>query len=683
MRRSVFFLVIGCIVLFQVQCQKPGRIDIDHIILITLDTLRWDYIGAYSHEKKTAFLDRIAREGIVFEHAYTPLPLTLPAHISLFTGLYPWNHRIYANGMKFHPENRPYLPALLQKAGYRTYGAVATYILNRRFGIAYGFDEFSDLIPQSWTVPYMVGQISARTQNERVQRFLESINPGEKVFMWVHYYDPHAPYGPPEEPWKSRYNGDLRNRYEGDVQYLDAMLSELWTMMNEKGLLQRALVWFVSDHGEGLHDHDERTHGFFLYETTVRIPSLLWLSEDSGFPDSLRGRRVRTPHSLIDVMPTILELASVSLEDTIELDGISLKDALFGRPEPSQLSNRSLYSLTLEPAFMFLVAPLVAEIRRPYKFILSPDEELYDIGKDPYEKKNVFPLLEEENKRDIHTFRANTRHILNQVVHGFPGNSVNEEREQLLSLGYSGVTSTPAQWNMREDPKKYIQFYNRVLEAMDASNRGRLGEALLKIDQVLKELSGSSAKILEMKAGLLSRARRFTDAIQTISEAIRIAPSADLYMYRGRWYLAMGDLNRALQDFQQALRMEKYEFTYYWCIDVYMRLNRVQDARQLLEEALQVYPESPQLLTIGASVWIALRDLEKAENFVDRALALYPKNPAGLAYKAVVLLGKGEKKRALEVFEQAKSLSPGDFVVRSLSPYFLKLQLQLNKENQN
>ena len=337
------------------------------IVLITLDTLRADRLGCYGFPgNSTPNLDALAKEGVLFEQATSTVPLTLPSHASILTGLLPPHHGVRDNGGVPLPDSRTTLAERFQKAGYATGGFVGSWVLERRFGVAQGFERYSDRF----------GADELQKRGDAVMEdalaWIDEVR-AQRFFAWVHLFDPHLPYDPPE-PFRSRFGTD---RYQGEVAFTDELVGRIVSRLRERGLLERTLVVVTADHGESLGEHGEANHGFFVYDATVAVPLIV------RTPWGLRGKR-RTQVSLVDVFPTVLDLAGLPAEPGI--DGQSLVPALL---DPGRDLGHVAYSESLYPRFHYGWHELRALRDGAWKLVDAPRVELYDLARDPGEKENL------------------------------------------------------------------------------------------------------------------------------------------------------------------------------------------------------------------------------------------------------------------------------------------------------
>jgi arylsulfatase A-like enzyme len=384
-------------------------------VIVTLDTTRADRLPAYGFAGvATPALDALARDGVVFERASTVAPLTLPAHTSLFTGLYPSRHGVRDNASDALPAGGARtLAEMLQARGFRTSASVGSVVVAADRGLARGFDTYRDVAPD----PRSGGVRRQRPANEVVDAALSSLDgrrAGTPFFLWVHLYDAHQPYAPPE-PFASAYAADP---YLGEIAFADAQLARLLGSLASRGLMDRTAVIVAGDHGESLGEHGEQTHGLSLYESVLHVP---------GVPAGRAAGRV----SLVDVMPTVLDLMGIEAAGT---DGMSLMPVMTGRPGPR---DRDIFAESLFP-LRFGRGPLRAVMNDRFKFIDAADPRLYDLASDPGEKRSLYidrPALAAAMARALDARGEGQATSLTAIDAPL--------RDRLASLGYAGTSAGP------------------------------------------------------------------------------------------------------------------------------------------------------------------------------------------------------------------------------------------------
>ncbi|HXW04955.1 MAG TPA: sulfatase [Vicinamibacterales bacterium] len=428
-------------------CATPARPPeaSSSVLIVTLDTTRADYVSAYGSMRVwTPNLDRLAADGVVFEQAMTVAPLTLPAHCSLFTGLLPPRHGVRDNAGASLAASYQTLAEVLQRRGFETGAFVGSVVLEHGRGLEAGFDVYSDGITTGRTSSGIGLQRRADQIVDEAIAWLEERDRAP-FLLWVHLYDPHAPYAPPE-PFRTAYGDDP---YAGEVAFADAQVGRLLDALDGRRRLDRPVVVVVGDHGESLTEHGETGHGIFIYQNVIRVPLIIRAA-------GVAPRRVAEVTRLVDVMPTVLELVAVSSPAT---DGVSLVATMTGRVGALDLE---AYSESLYPE-RFGWSPLRALRAGRFKLIEAPRPELYDLQTDPTEQHNIHatrPAVATAMSRRL----AALAQLGPTAREGHFYRPARETLERLAALGYvaAGRTTVDQPGPVLPDPKDHIGEYSRL-----------------------------------------------------------------------------------------------------------------------------------------------------------------------------------------------------------------------------
>lgn len=559
-------------------------------LLITLDTTRADRLGSYGGSVDTPHLDGIARRGVRFTQAYAHVPLTCPSHASMMTGLIPPRHGVHDNGGFVLGDGIPTLAERFVEAGYRTGAFVSAFVLDRRFGLARGFASYEDDVLGGGRDNFEAsvrGEVTAGRAAEWIRKADD-----RPLFAWVHLYDPHTPYDPPE-PFKSRYAG---RPYEGEVAYMDAQVGVVLQALGERG--RPALVVAVADHGESLGEHGEASHSYFIYGSTQRVPFLVSLPE--GLPG---GRTVDALVRLVDVAPTILDVAGLSAPDGI--DGRSLLRLMVGREadEPGPA-----YQESYHPRIWWGAEPLLGLRSGPWFYVKAPTPELYRVDRDPGETRNLAATETLQMSRMAARLEAmaGSHDPLAARTELDPGTE-----ERLRALGYAGPAPAPRSDRPLADAKTNRALLAGVARASELSNVGKKDEALAVMRETLK-VNPRSEAVRAWTAWLLLELGRHEEAFQGFAELALEDPRNESYPLRTA----------------QALIGQK----------------RVDDALAELQSAVVRFPTSPRLHEELGAVLDHRGDLEAARVALERAVSLAPRQvPPHL--RLAVVLGKMRRLR--------------------------------------
>lgn len=431
------------------------------VILITIDTLRADHVGCYGAQMvKTPTLDALARDGVVFERAISQVPLTWPSHAVILTGTYPFQNGVQDfTGQPLAPQFRS-VAQTFKQAGYATGAVVSAFVLDRSWGLARGFDFYDDAFSAEAFEKKDTGLVDRRA-GESVAHAIAWLKktPRRPFFLWLHLYDPHSPYDPPE-PYRSEYRSHL---YDGEIAYADHELGNLMGWLRQNHLYDSSLIVALSDHGESLGEHGEDEHGFFLYNATVHVPLIVKPPAGSGISASRRAEPVETT----SVAPTLLQLAGV--KDSVDSIHAQFQShALLGTRQPT---TDPAYSETFYPFSSFGWSPLHALESDRFHYIGAPKPELYDLEADPGETRNIAvqqPATVAVLQEKMQALLAHNPFTRQDVG---TGNLSPDAQEKLRALGYFGFRAAVSADALKQglaDPKDKLWEFNSILKAEDA-----------------------------------------------------------------------------------------------------------------------------------------------------------------------------------------------------------------------
>lgn len=481
------------------------------VVLVTLDTTRADHLGCYGYEPATTpHLDRLATGGVRFDMALSPAPLTVPAHASLMTARVPRRHGARDNGMYPLPGGVPVLAESLRAAGYATAAAVSSYVLDRRAGLARGFDHYQDTVRVGPREAFNHEERAASQTTDVALDMLEGLEP--PFFLWVHYFDPHLPYVPPE-PFASRHRG---RPYDGEIAFMDDQVGRLLAAVRDR--TARPLVVVAGDHGEGLGDHGEAAHGVFLYQSTQRVPLIV---AGPGVPT---GTTVAAPVGLVDIAPTVLDLLG---QDPIAgSDGRSLvpawKDAATFVAGPVEME-------TLYPRLAYGWAPLSALVESGRKYIEAPRPELYDLVADPGEVRNLWKDRPAESRAMSAALRDRTAGDTVPAPDDDP--ALAERRMRLESLGYVGGSATGVDGDALVDPKDGIRWIADLDAGRRALQLGRPSDGIAPLERLLARNPDNVQALLALATCRLATSDA-ARAIALVETAATLRPDDDLVRLR-------------------------------------------------------------------------------------------------------------------------------------------------------
>ena len=635
---SLFFFKLGCFL------KKPGY----NLLLLTLDTTRADHLRCYGYWNiETPALNRLAREGVMFLRAYAHLPMTLPAHTSILSGTYPLYNGVVDNGGYRVPDEIITLPEVLREHGYTTAGFISAAVLKKTFNLNQGFDYWNeeDIQPQK-EMTALVAERKADRTTDAVLKWLKK-NYHKKFFLWVHYYDPHMEYAPPE-PYRRLYYFD---RYSGEIAFMDAQIKRLFEWMEEKELFQNTIIVAIGDHGESLGEHEEMTHSVFLYEATQHIPFLVYIP---GLKNP--GRVIKKVVSQVDLMPTILDLLGLPIPEQVQ--GRSLKDLILGK-EPDAPEGEAF----LESHFPFLHygwSELYSLVTFQYKYIQAPKPELYDLSKDPRELKNIAqenPKLVKELDYKLEQIKQSSRSEIAQLAKGRVKLD-DETRRQLLALGYlTGKTKFDLEEAKKKNPRDYASLL-RYLNSMQGDLAGGRYRMLLNKSEKVLAKDPNNSFAIRMRASALFGMGRYMEAVEWIEKALKeVGEDEELYSKLGTCYLRLDQKEKAKKAFEKALELEpNAKINAYYLARIYLAQGDEQKALELIDQ--NKLRETALGHIFMANYYLAQRRPGRAEAEFELALEQGKRNALVYGEYGNFLLMVNRPHRALELIEKAEELDP-------------------------
>jgi choline-sulfatase len=651
----IFFVLLCCHLAAAVgaarepQSEKVSRPD---VFLITIDTLRADHVHCYGYDRiRTPALDRLAEEGIRFTQAFTPSPITNSSHTSIMTGLLPSSHGVSDFGVPLAAKY-PTLAELLAKGGYHTAAFIGAVILDSK-NLAPGLDrgfQFYDNFPEVTTTKSRWGRLERRAVEveQRAESWLNSHPTGEH-FVWVHFYDPHDPYEPPP-PYSEIYKDRL---YDGEIAYADSALGQFLTYLKKQGWYEGAMIVVVGDHGEGLGQHHEDTHGIFLYDSTTHVPLIVKLPNEREAGRTVEGQ-VRTT----DILPTILSLLGIAAP--ANLDGDSMEPLLTG----VQAAPRTVFGETEYP-LRFGWSPLRSVRQQGFKFIEAPKPELYDLRADPGESHNHYQPWDgtvQELRKALAELSVKSPALKETSPAAVSASTIDE----LHALGYLGSADAGSATNVPEpsllpDPKDRIEQQNLLHTATMASEDGETEKARAALEKVL-QLDESSALALrqlghmEIASGNYAKAASYlrrahvghpNDATEAFEYARALELSGDLSGARdvllaslklnpdqfdarlglGRVYLGLHDSNAAEEQFEAAVLLQPGNSEAQISLaKTLIHRKKFAEAAELLEAVAEASSRNPEIFELLSEAYAGLGRRQEAQRAQLRAKALEDSN---------------------------------------------------------
>jgi arylsulfatase A-like enzyme/Tfp pilus assembly protein PilF len=616
--------------------------------LITIDTLRADALGSYGGQAATPNLDRLADEGMRFTFAHAHAVVTLPSHASIMTGRYPFEHGVRDNSGFRLDDSAETLAEILKRQGYATGAFVGAFPVDRQFGLAQGFDVYDDVGGRE--VVQGDFRFTERNAEAVVAPALEWIRGQQgKWFAWVHVFDPHSSYSPPA-PFNTRY---ADNPYAGEVAYVDQALGPLLDAARHGG--RPATVIVTADHGEGLGDHGELTHGVFAYESTLRVP--LIVAAVGATPPGAASRAgdgfmSDEPVSHVDLLPTIAQL--VAIDAPANLPGRSLLASAADRPRP-----RASYFEAMTPMVSRGWAPLSGVLVGREKYIDLPIEELYDLTRDPKEEQNLVGKAPERTRQLVAELRR-----FEAALPGEGRAETAEVRERLQALGYVSGTAAPrkAVYTADDDPKNLIDVDRLMMEGIAFNRRGQHADAVRAYREVIARRPDMGLAYLRL-AYVQWEAGATADAIAALREGLaRIGPDIELEIRLGTYLAETGAVAKAIPMLERVRQADPGNSEALNALGIaYARAGQGAKALATLERALAANPRDVYAHENIGTVHLQKNDLRSARAAFTRALENEPRSSRGHAGLGVVARQEGRLDEAIAHWRQAVEIDPSNF----------------------
>lgn len=627
-----------------------------NVILITLDTTRADRMGFLGSKLGlTPNLDALAREATIFSKAYTHVPLTTPSHATILTGTYPQFNHLRDLGTAL-AKDLPYLPDLLHSRGYTTAAFVGSQVLDPKGAAAPGFGRGFDT--------YDAGFHSRRDGEDRysseerratvvVSHALAWLKkqPHPPFFLWVHFFDAHDPYEPPE-PFKSKY---AAAPYDGEIAYVDSALGKLFAALKAEGLYDSSLIVIVGDHGEALGEHGEESHGFFLYDETIHVPLVIREPMARG-----AGVQVDKPVGLVDVAPTVLR--AIGAEEPSTMQGKSLLPLMTAKKSDSGADtefDKDVYSETDYPRSAFGWSWLRSLRSGKYLYVDAPRRELYDESADPKALHNLAdarPGVADTLQAKLDEFRQKT----SRQGGAKPAKVTPQMAEKLQALGYvsSASNATDVQGKQRgTDPKDRIEFANQLHHALLNVDDEHYQAAIPQLQRVLQEDPGLALANLELGRAL-NGVERYAEAIPWLQKAVQLNPqSGRAHFELGSAYGATGNWAGSAEQLELAVvRTPESDDLHFFLAFAYDNLGRGADAEKAYRDTLKINPNHFRANLFMGRLLGMQNNASAALPFLQKAAKMQPQSPDAHAFLANVYLELGQTENARREQAEAQRL---------------------------
>ena len=634
---------------------RPLDVSELNILFITLDTTRADHLGCYGYDKvETPNMDRLAETGILFKNAICQSPLTLPSHSSIFTGTYPFYHGVRDNGGFYLEQDKVTLAEVLKENGWATSAFIGAFVLDSRWGLDQGIDYYYDNFDFAKYKRISLDSVQ-REGGEVIGAFFEWFeeNYHKKFFSWIHLYDPHTPYDPPE-PYKSRYSIRPWGLYDGEIAYVDSLIGKALDKLREKDILEKTLIVIVGDHGESLGQHSENRHGFFVYDATISVPLIIKI------PSSKLGEiEVSSQVETIDIMPTLMQILGLPVPH--EVQGNSLIPLIMDKnPRQEALA----YSETYYPRYRYGWSELKSLRSTQYKYIQAPRRELYDLTKDPDEQHNMYKQNLKIGKKFEQKLKSLQEEMSAEGVEEKGPQKLDEEsREKLMALGYIGGFTSQSKLKKSKnlaDPKDKIHLFKKIKTAEGASAEEELDEALERITEVIEE-DPLIMEARQIRARIFLKLNKVEEAIEDCKEALKIDPEYEAAIFSlAHAYKRLKKYDEAIAGYERLMQLDHRDLKPPLNLgNIYLEMKNIDKAIPFLQKAIDLEPERSSMAhNLLGTAYLEKKMLEKAELEIKKALEMRPRIPDAHYNLALLYEEKKDLNKAVEEYKKEIELHP-------------------------
>lgn len=615
-----------------------------NVLLITIDTLRADHVSAINKNSpvKTVAIDSVAKEGAVFTRAFAHTPLTLPSHASILTGLTPVAHGIHDNSGFRLSDKYTTLAELLKKEGYNTGAFVSAFPLDSRFGLNQGFNVYDDKYGAGRKFQFFFAERRAEKTLSLVEKWLKKA--GNKWFLWVHLFDPHQPYNPPE-PYSSKYKNDL---YSGEIAYTDYELGKFFQFLKKNGLWKNTVIVITADHGEALGEHGERTHGYFAYNATLHVPLII---RYPGIKHVITDKKV----SHIDIFPTLCDVLNVPEPDFLQ--GKSLIPEIKGKGS----GDKVIYFEALSAYYNRGWAPLRGFIKESIKYISLPIREVYNIERDFNETHNL------ASGYDTVELEKQLKKIIEKYSKGFTTQERSrlstEEMKKLQSLGYVvGTAKKKKFYSKSDDLKVLLPYHLKLMDAIRLYSEGKVEDAIPLLEEVVKQ----RPEFVQAYTTLATMYRvigKFDKAEELLRRGLKYNPEDNSLLSTLAITLTeKGEPEKAIPLFKKALKIDPLDEDAWNSLGIaYWRTGKFDEAMKAYKKALSIDADDPMVFTNIGSLFLSMEIPEDAEKYFRKAIELDPNMASAYNGVGACFELKGKPEEAVKWWKKALEKDPNHY----------------------
>ena len=643
---------------------RAGRCpeNVRYVLLISIDTCRADYLSCYGYPGKTTpNIDAVAGEGILFENVISPVPITLPAHSSMLTGTIPPYHGVHDNYDYRLGSSNVTLAETLHEHDYQTAAIIGAFVMDSEFGLDQGFDTYNDRFDEETEAASISERRGGEVSRYALQWLEEHHN--EPFFLFLHYFDPHVFYDPPE-PFKSKCKmNDPSSFYAGEISYTDYCIGQVIAKLKQLGLYDSTLIIITSDHGEMLGEHGEFNHSYFIYQSAIKVPLIFKL------PGQHKSRKVKELIGIIDIVPTVCSLLGIELPSQVQGQDLSCyflrrKTSDKGGPHPAKSpqngNQRYVYCESFGPT-IYKANSLLGVVTEQWKYIQTTRPELYDLVKDPDEIHNLVKQQPEQGQ----VLQGHLKQILEESVNMVKSESNLEldeqSRQRLESLGYvsSGIEEGFEFDRSKDDPKDLIGFHSDNAYVFELIAQKRYAEAEALCQKMLIEKPDYEGSYRHLSR-IAEEKKDKEKAVFYLSEALKVNPNQVEVRNSFAAMLAKEDRTQeAIEHFTESLRIKPDQFgAYHGLGNVFVQQRKLDQAVGHYRRALQFKPDSVITHKNLAKALQLQGKMDEAISHFRQVLVLSPDHPEGHHDLGNVLISQGNVDEAISYFRQALKLKP-------------------------
>lgn len=640
---------------------SESAVEKPNVILITLDTTRADHLACYGYPNvKTPNLDSLAHRGVLFEQAAATSPLTLPSHCSILTGMYPTYHGVRINGNTALNEQQLTIAEVFSNQGYQCGAFIAAFVLDGRWGLKQGFQHYDDHFDLKKYKHIDLGSVQ-KPGNEVMDVALDWLEEKKNspFFAWIHLYDPHTPYEPPE-PYLSEYRSrGLAGLYDGEIAFMDEQIGRCIRWLDNNELDKNTILILVGDHGEGLGSHGEGTHGYFIYDYAIHVPLIIVTPFER-----LRGVRVPSQVGIVDIFQTLMEITAIT--PSVETQGRSLLPLMF-RPQKNE--DGFAYAESLSPNLQFGWSSIHSLRTTQYKYIDTPKAELYNLKEDSGEQTNLLRQYPDI----VRKMKDTLDQLMEETSQGAPtpqaANLDKETVERLAALGYIGAPIATKKASGEEgplaDPKDKFHVFQAVTDAGAMVMNQKYDEAIVKLESALQEEPMIPQALLVLSTCYVELGR-MEEAKAKLDLLLKEDPeNIPALISMANILLEEKKDEDVITLCKQALSLDERNTQAHMILgEIYLGRLQYSEALPHLERALEIQPKvTRSRFTLGACL-LGFKQYDRAEAELKQVIQEAPKYPLahfnlGLLYEET---GRLEEARAAYTFEVENY--PGEFKAR-------------------